>query len=444
MTGFSHTRIAICLGMVCAGVVSGDEPRPIVGDSLGGTLARDHQSRGIYFHGKYRRTYLAYMDHDFNARITYYDHDDRSWAESVLVDNCIAEVGWGKGIKDGHNVPNLWVSKSGMIHLVYGSHGTPFKYARSSEPESIDQWELGERIGDHATYPFFCELPDGAMLMFYRYGPTGGYKDPFLAFQRTDDEGRTWSPVKKIGAFRHACKLNGYNALYDPASGRIHLMLALRPQGDWASFACQYDPAADRMYSWDGETYLGPMPGDDALVEHCRVEGQTLREIFVHDGILYMLLRGKRGALSFARWDGETLHKTDLPGERTAGYIHGPIWTTDGSTVKLYGVRKDMTQKPTPHGADVYVWTSVDGGGTWDDGQALVRQADLGLHLQDLNRVMNYAADGPFLIISEATGRLPKDFEVTPQNHYDNPWRKNKRLYAIDEEGHFLSGPEER
>lgn len=441
MALLSHAAMTACLIAINGAAVGSTRPEPIVDDSLGGTLARDHQSRAMYFEGEHRRTYLTYLDHDFNARITFYGHDSGAWAQPVLVDDCIAEVGWCEGIKDGHNAPNLWVSRSGHIHLVYGSHGTPFKYARSVEPEAIDRWELGERISNHATYPFLCELPDGEMLMFYRYGPTGGYNEPFLGLQRTEDEGRTWTEVHSLAALTHACKLNGYNALYDDTTGRICLNLALRPDGNnWASFACQYDPAADRMFSWDGETYLGPMPGDDAFVEHCHVEGMTLREIFVHDGVLYMLLR-RGGALSFARWDGETLQVSDIPAEKTAGYVRGPIWTTDGETIRLYGVRRDVSQQPPPHGADIYVWTSVDGGQTWDDGRALVRQSELGVHLQDLNRVMNYAGDGPFLIISEATGQLPEDFEVTPQNHYDNPWRRDKRLWALDEEGRFIAGP---
>lgn len=416
------------------------EPRPVADDSLGGTLARDHQSRAMYFEGVHRRTYLTYMDHDFNARITFYDHDTKTWAEPVTVDNCVAEVGWCKGLKDGHNAPNLWISKSGSVHLIYGSHGTPFKYARSTKPESIDGWELGKRLSNYATYPFFCELPGGELLMFYRYGPTGGYKNPFLGVQRTDDEGRTWTEVTELAALRKACKLNGYNALYNSRTGRIHFNLALIPNGKWTSFGCQYEPSTNRLFSWDGETALGPLPGDDAFVEHGKVDGQTLQEIFVRGGVLYMLLKGKGDALTFARWDGKTLRKSDIPEEKTAGYTRGPIWTTDGEKITFYGMRRDVSEKPAPHGADLYVWTSTDCGTTWDDGRALVRQDDLGIALQGLNRVMNYSGDGPFLIIAEATGRVPKNFKITPANHYDNRWRRNKKIFALDEKGNFFPG----
>ncbi|MBN1342866.1 MAG: BNR-4 repeat-containing protein [Phycisphaerae bacterium] len=418
-------------------------PRPIASNALGGTLARDHQSRAMYFEGKHRRTYLTYLDNDFDARITYYDHDAKTWSEPVRVDNCVAEVGWCKGLKDGHNAPNLWVSKSGTIHLIYGSHGTPFKYARSVEPERIDRWELGKRLSNFATYPFFSQLPDGEMLMFYRYGPTGGYKKPFLGLQRTADEGRTWSEVKKLAALGKACKLNGSNALYDPGTGRIFLNLALIPEKSWMSFACQYDPSADRMYAWDGKTCLGPMPNDAPFVEHCPVEGKPLQEIFLRDGVLYMLLGKTGGALSFARWDGKALAKHDIPAAKTTGIMGGPIWTADGKRIRFYANRKDTRRKPPPRGGDVCVWTSEDGGKTWDDGRSIVKQKDLGIELQGLNRVMNYPGNGPFLIIAEATGQYPKDFKITPTNHYDNPWRKNRKLYALDEQGRFLNGPGE-
>ena len=47
-------------------------------------------------------------------------------------------------------------------------------------------------------------------------------------------------------------------------------------------------------------------------------------------------------------------------------------------------MREDVLNNPPARGADVYVWTSVNGGKNWDDGKPLVRQKDLGLCLQNL------------------------------------------------------------
>ena len=66
------------------------DTRHFAWDSLGGTLARDHQSRAMYYEGKHKRTYMAYMGHSFFARITYYDHEEKKWVyPPVLLDDCI-------------------------------------------------------------------------------------------------------------------------------------------------------------------------------------------------------------------------------------------------------------------------------------------------------------------------------------------------------------------
>ena len=61
-----------------------------------------------------------------------------------------------------------------------------------------------------------------------------------------------------------------------------------------------------------------------------------------------------------------------------------------------------------------------------DEGDCLVDRYELGDGMQNLNLVTGDSGQGPFLILAEAPGRLPEDFAVTPQNHLDNRWRKNK------------------
>ena len=65
-----------------------------------------------------------------------------------------------------------------------------------------------------------------------------------------------------------------------------------------------------------------------------------------------------------------------------------------------------------------------------------------------LNPVMNYAGDSstassppsrPILIFAEPTGRWPTGLKKTRYNHYDNPSRHDRRLYAIDAEGRLVT-----
>ena len=51
-----------------------------------------------------------------------------------------------------------------------------------------------------------------------------------------------------------------------------------------------------------------------------------------------------------------------------------------------------------------------------------------------------YAGSGPFMIISETKGPWPVGKKITRANHYDNPARRDKRLYALDRQGRFIAG----
>ena len=63
----------------------------------------------------------------------------------------------------------------------------------------------------------------------------------------------------------------------------------------------------------------------------------------------------------------------------------------------------------------------------------------MGHGLQQLNLVMDYQGDGPFIIVSEPTAPWPTGWELTSDAHYNNPSRWNRRLYALDREGNFVS-----
>jgi hypothetical protein len=51
---------------------------------------------------------------------------------------------------------------------------------------------------------------------------------------------------------------------------------------------------------------------------------------------------------------------------------------------------------------------------------------------------MNYSGTGVFFIAAEPTGHWPKDWKKTIYTHYDNPSRRDKRLYAFDINGNII------
>ncbi|MDP6775887.1 MAG: BNR-4 repeat-containing protein [Candidatus Latescibacteria bacterium] len=416
-------------------------------NAMGGTLARDHQSRAMTHVGRHRRTYVAYMDHDFDARVLAYDHDGSRWSDAVRIGTTQVEG----HPPDGHNVPNLFVSRDGTIHLFYGSHGTPFRYARSKSPEEIDRWELGETIGERTTYPFVVERTNGELLLFYRHG--GAQIDSPLVFQRSRDLGGTWEDRVEVVRFGAPSSVKIHNVLYDASHDRIHFSLHDRTNvpvpalpSAFPAYYCAYDPAEGRVFGMNGDD-LGPVADRRALIEsHSRMAPFELvdpednatgwMDLCLHQGKPLFVFNDQQDRLYFGWWDGKEVVRHEL----SPGTHHGVLarslapTTTDGRNLRMYGIA--LTDPPTDcNGGDLFVWTSEDGGRTWDDGACLIDRRGLGHGLDTLNLVMNYGGSGPFMLVPEPTGRWPEGLERTPQNHYDNPSRRNRRLYAADTEG---------
>lgn len=444
-------------------------------DAIGGTLARDHQSRAMYFEGQHKRTYVTYMDDDFYARVTYYDHEEDEWLRfAELVDHCIAP----NGLKDAHNVPNLYVTTDGTLHLFYGSHGHSFKYARTTNPEDISQWETGMRVGSRATYPYLRETKDGRLLLFYRYGPKGGYNHPYLGLQYSDDFGKSWSDIKKLATFSTGCKIS--RVVYDSVRNRIHLSLDIPDKPRWKAFHCMYLPDTGDLRALNGEV-LGPLAKEEDFLENDPLNARENISLCINDGRVYFLFREEEKGMCFGYWDGNGLKDHPVTEGTFKGLVGTPsLYTEDGKTFRVYAIcdRKDMTDRPSQvkhngniyhksyyhgmniyfrteaSGGDVMVWTTTDRGKTWDSGKYLLERGDVGHVLGQVNLVMNYSGKGPFLITNEPTASWPtelkptgswaekneKDRALYRQTHYDNPAREWKRLYSIDRQGNLVVG----
>ena len=398
-------------------------------DALGGTLARDHQSRAMFFAGKHRRTYVAYLDHHFNARVTFYDHDTKRWAFPTRVDTCIRGT-----FPDGHNAPNLWVSKDGTVHLFYGSHNHSLKYARSRKPESIGKWQTGMRVGQKATYPYLAETTDGQLLLFYRYGPTGGYRNPFLVVHHSRDGGKTWGKATKLVTFPTGCKI--WHAAYDPIHDRVHLLLWV-PVKPWTVLHCAYAPASGEVFALNGQP-VGPIgTWKEFTANQCQVSHDRGGDMCLFDGRPYFLYRDKKRRIRFGKWAGQGLAGAEIPARNIKGLNFNTVspQTADGKTFRFYGI--SVTDPPTQcNGGDLVVWTSTDAGKTWDAGKTLFDRRKLGHGLEWVNPVMNYAGSGPVVIVSAEC--LPSGPRKGPKR-FDVPHRRDRRLYALDAEGKFIA-----
>ena len=402
-------------------------------DSLRGTLARDHQPRAVFFEGRYRRTYVTYLDHFFDARVTYYDHDEKRWSHPVRVDDCRT--------RDGHNAPAILVTHDGFLHLFYGCHNHPVKYARSVEPEDVSEWHLGTEIGSKATYTYGVELKNGHLLLFYRFGGAGRHSP--MKMHRSADGGKTWDDGREVVDFEGDSWVKIRDVLYDPGKDRVHLALWEGNRKYWNAFYACYDPSADRMLALSG-TDLGETATKTGLKANASaLVGDNARaslDMVLHGGVPYfVLVRPHKKRYSFAQWDGERLVEAPIPAS-DLGALELDAREESGQVVfRLFALRANGP--PTGFsGRDLMVWTSRDGGATWDSGRVLLDRRRLGHGLTGVNITENYPGNGPFLITQEEWLEISKNLPRRQGSILDDaPFRFNKRLYALDGAFQFVT-----
>ncbi len=110
-----------------------------------------------------------------------------------------ALVGYGAPPNDIHNSPSLTRDGRGYLHVLAGTHGKPFQYARSLQPDSAaDGWTPAEPVGQDLpqTYIGLVCGPDDTLHLTYRLWRYGDPPHPLshqatLAYQRKRP-GQSW------------------------------------------------------------------------------------------------------------------------------------------------------------------------------------------------------------------------------------------------------------
>ncbi len=116
-----------------------------------------------------------------------------------------ALVGYGAPPNDVHNSPSITMDSRGFLHVLAGTHGRPFQYARSLKPNDAHSgWTKAVAVGEglRQTYIGLVCGPDDTLYLAFRLWWHGA--DPFpashhatLAYQRKPS-GKPWETPKVL------------------------------------------------------------------------------------------------------------------------------------------------------------------------------------------------------------------------------------------------------
>lgn len=114
-----------------------------------------------------------------------------------------ALIGYGAPPNDVHNRPSITMDSKGYLHALAGTHGQPFQYARSLQPnEAGGGWTDPVPVGDRQTYIGLVCGPDDVLHLVFRWWRYA--VEPFphshhatLAYQRKRP-GQPWEPPRPL------------------------------------------------------------------------------------------------------------------------------------------------------------------------------------------------------------------------------------------------------
>ena len=195
-----------------------------------------------------------------------------------------------KDTNNCHDNINMNIDGDGYMHLSWGMHSSPMRYAKSSSPVvGAGPLTMGGNLGTggmtgrehNVTYPQYFNLPDGDLLFFYREGDCYGSSHYLNRYDTATD---TWDNVHKSGASQSPLlKGEGFtpdwcsypNRMVVDNQGHLHLTWTNRYQSDSPAGESRYQTnhnfyyarSNDQGRTWtrmNGTPYTLPIIGEAA------------------------------------------------------------------------------------------------------------------------------------------------------------------------------------
>jgi hypothetical protein len=209
------------------GVISIQEPAPISKKCIGFSAHSGIPSSVVSRGGKVHVAWAEATDPKEEVAgvptfVATYDRTTKKLGQPAL-------VGYGPPANDVHNTPCITIDSQGYLHVLVGTHGRAFKYARSLQPNDAGGgWTEAEDIGSGLKQTYVglvCGENDVLHLVFRlfsddrAYFPAGNYA--MLAYM-TKRPGEPWSqpqplvvaPFSEYSVFYHRLTLDRAGRLF--------------------------------------------------------------------------------------------------------------------------------------------------------------------------------------------------------------------------------------
>jgi hypothetical protein len=327
------------------------------------------EPRAVYFHGRYARTYVGYVDNAGDIKVSMYDHVTASQATSTLR---------ARFVVDDHASPAILVRPNGTLVVFWSGHGgDTMYYRRSLRPEDISAWGPVETVPTNSpgplgyTYanPVQLSAESNRVYLFWR----GGKFNP--TYSTSDDGATTWAPAK---TFISMPGQRPYVKVVSDGRDTIHFAFTEAHPRDVITSIYYMYYRGGFLYRADGtrigrlgETPIVPSQATKVYDASSTGIGAWVQDIAIDKGgrpvITYSTFPTPTDhRYRYARWTGTAWHTSELTG---AG---GSISTDPVEYQYSGGISIDhdnpsvvYLSRPVRGVYEIERWATVDGGSTW-------------------------------------------------------------------------------
>jgi hypothetical protein len=165
-----------------------------------------------------------------------YDHASGTVTQRI-------RAAWGHPINDSHCTPALAIDSTGILHLIAGAHGRPFRYTRSARPLDISAWTPevkvldsgywttetdADGVGKQTYASLVCGADDTLHLVFRQTRRSRGGPFPYQSYHalsyQTRPPGGGWSKARVLAYASDSPEYtNYYQKLTLDRGGRLYL-----------------------------------------------------------------------------------------------------------------------------------------------------------------------------------------------------------------------------